>query len=52
MDLPGTVLLLVEFQNHSIEEGGRQHAAARHVVARTGMPACSQTVADAARQTG
>ncbi|UFN51559.1 cysteine hydrolase family protein (plasmid) [Roseomonas sp. OT10] len=47
-----TALLLIEFQNDFVSEGGVQHDAVKAVMAETGMLAHAQTVAKEARRLG
>ena len=47
-----TALLLIEYQNDFVSEGGAQHDAVKQVMAETGMLAHSRTVADEARRHG
>ncbi|MGI4939694.1 MAG: cysteine hydrolase family protein [Janthinobacterium lividum] len=47
-----TALLLIEFQNDFVSEGGAQHDAVKAVMAATGMLAHARAVAEAARRRG
>ncbi len=47
-----TALLLIEYQNDFVSEGGAQHEAVRAVMAQTDMLAHSRAVTAAARQAG
>lgn len=50
---PGTTaLLLIEFQNDFVSEGGAQHQAVKAVMAETGMLAHARAAADGARRRG
>lgn len=52
MDPKSTALLLIEYQNDFVSEGGAQHDAVRQVMASTGMLAHSMTLLDGARAGG
>lgn len=45
-------VLLIEFQNDFVSEGGAQHHAVKEVMAQTGMLAHARAVADEARRRG
>ncbi|MEG8040251.1 cysteine hydrolase [Sphingomonas sp. LR60] len=47
-----TALLLIEYQNDFVSEGGAQHEAVQAVMAETGMLAHSRTVVEQARALG
>jgi len=47
-----TALLLIEYQNDFVSEGGAQHGAVQAVMAETGMLAHSRTVVEQARALG
>lgn len=47
-----TALLLIEYQNDFVSEGGAQHTAVKDVMVQTNMLAHSRQVAEAARQRG
>lgn len=52
MDPKTTALLLIEYQNDFVSEGGIQHHAVAEVMAHTGMLANSRRALDAARSVG
>jgi nicotinamidase-related amidase len=52
MDPKTTALVLIEYQNDFVTEGGVQHAAVRDVMESTNMYAHSQHLARAAREAG
>ncbi len=47
-----TAMLLIEYQNDFVSEGGAQHEAVQAVMAETGMLAHSRTVVEQARALG
>ena len=52
MNPKSTALLLIEYQNDFVSEGGVQHVAVAEVMAQTGMLANSRAVTEAVRAAG